>query len=80
MNSKFTYPEFKDAVKQQLISLLPVYTFSGEDLGEFIRREEDEVKSGFARYQNGNDPDLTEEALFKSVASSVAYCMYMLFE
>lgn len=74
---KRSYSEFREAVEKELKKL---QNASDHDIRTFVENEEDEVKYAYERYKGNADPSFTEDARFSAEVSSVAYCLFMMYE
>ena len=81
MDGKRSYQDFRDAVKKRLEINLACWKLSEEDIEQFMRREEDEIKGGFDRYANGFlSNGRTDNACFDSGVNAVATCLEYCYE
>lgn len=75
-NTKYTYQDFWMAVKKRLRTKLSAWKLSDDQIEEFMKQEETEIKNAFRSYQNGCD-SLDEDACFKADVNGVAFCLEM---
>lgn len=76
MDAKKSYQDFWDAVKENLKKNLSCWKLGDDDVEQFMRSEENEIKGGYDRYRTGYLANgRTDEACFKSAVSTVAMCL-----
>ena len=76
-----SYEDFRAAVKEQLKERLSAWDLSAADLEEYVRKEEDQIKSAYEAYTKPRlNDDRTDEARFASGVSTVSMCLEYCYE
>ncbi|MBR2800345.1 MAG: hypothetical protein IKE04_05660 [Oscillospiraceae bacterium] len=80
VNTKYSYEDFRQAVKEMLKDCLRVWKLTPEALEAYMKQEEDQIKSAYDGYAEDLDGGVrdgrrTEDQCFQFDASTVAYCL-----
>ena len=78
MEGKKDYSAFYEAVKEGLELRLACYKLSDEEMEQYMREEERQIKGAYESYISDCCRGiLKEDAFFKASVSSVAFCLEM---
>ena len=75
-NQKYTYEDFWTAVKKRLGTNLKAWELTDDQIENYMKQEENEIRNAFRSYQKGCD-SLTEDTCFKADVNGVAFCLEM---
>lgn len=76
MAQNYGYPEFREKVKEQMRTALSGWHLTDDEIEEYLKKEEQQIKDGYEEYLNP-DPkdDRKDDARFASKVSTVAMCL-----